>query len=211
MTALPTRSGLIFNLARPAAESVNIAADISVALSLAKRFSGQAGAADIGYSVAQHCCLGADVLAAETGDAALAFHFLMHDAHEAYCGDLTTPLVSAVDAVAEEISFGKSKGLMRDAIRVLKARIDGAIFSSIGVTYPPSPEISAAVREMDRRMLHYECVRLLPTSGFRLDGGAPPPKPIEGLAPLICWTAADAAQSWRLRFLAWLDAAAVKS
>jgi hypothetical protein len=62
-----------------------------IAWSLAKicRFGGHT---PVHYSVAQHCVEGARVLKEETGDPGLALAFLLHDASEAYLGDMVRPI-----------------------------------------------------------------------------------------------------------------------
>lgn len=62
--------------------------DIAFALSNISRYAGHAR-----LSVAQHSCLVADVLLAETGDHRLAYDGLMHDATEALgLGDIPAPI-----------------------------------------------------------------------------------------------------------------------
>ncbi len=199
-SAVLTRSGGFVDLVRPVRETIDVGSDIAVALSLIKRFGGHAGVPEKGYSVAQHCCLGADVLLHETGDQALAFHFLMHDAHEAYCGDIATPVVRALDAIANERSGGKTRRLVGDAVHIMKARLDGAIYESLGLAWPPPRETLDSLREMDRRMLRHERERLMPKAPRRLGTFVTEAPVIECLPPLVCWTAAEAAQSWLMRF-----------
>lgn len=83
MSWIITRSGLKFDLAKPNADMVSTA-DIAHSLSMQCRFNGHTSEF---YSVAQHCCLVADLVPAEHQLAAL-----LHDATEAYVGDLVRPL-----------------------------------------------------------------------------------------------------------------------
>ena len=98
MTWMQTRSGLAVDLARPDLSAIDMMTDIAIPLSLANRFAGPTGRLDgAGFSTAQHSYLGADAVLQETGgdtDAALAF--LLHDAHEAFIGDLTAPFVASL-------------------------------------------------------------------------------------------------------------------
>lgn len=63
--------------------------DISHHLSMLCRFTG---AVTRFYSVAEHCCLVADEVYDRTGLADMAMTALLHDAHEAYTGDLNAPV-----------------------------------------------------------------------------------------------------------------------
>lgn len=83
MTWILTRSGGKFDLANPTADMV-APSDIAHSLSMQCRFNGHTRSY---YSVAQHCYLVADLVPAEHQLAAL-----LHDATEAYVGDMVRPL-----------------------------------------------------------------------------------------------------------------------
>ncbi|MGF6692685.1 hypothetical protein M2318_002757 [Metapseudomonas resinovorans] len=83
MTWIVTRSGRKFDLARPTADMVD-PTDITHSLSMQCRFNGHTARF---YSVAQHCYLVSDLVPAEHQLAAL-----LHDATEAYVGDMVRPL-----------------------------------------------------------------------------------------------------------------------
>lgn len=83
MSWILTRSGIKFDLAKPTADMVHTA-DIAHSLSMQCRFNGHTNRF---YSVAQHCCLVADLVPLEHQLSAL-----LHDATEAYVGDLVRPL-----------------------------------------------------------------------------------------------------------------------
>lgn len=83
MSWILTRSGRKFDLASPTAAMVD-PTDIAHSLSMQCRFNGHTSSF---YSVAQHCYLVADLVPAEHQLAAL-----LHDATEAYVGDLVRPL-----------------------------------------------------------------------------------------------------------------------
>jgi len=63
--------------------------DIAAALSKICRFGGHTL---VFYSVGQHCVLGSHIVEARTKDKNQALAFLLHDASEAYLGDLIRPL-----------------------------------------------------------------------------------------------------------------------
>jgi hypothetical protein len=203
MTApwLQTASGRAFDLVDPKAENVDFAVDIPEALARIPRFTGHAGA----YSVAQHCVLGADLLFAETGRPDYAAAFLLHDAHEAYLGDIATPIAEALNAVqAEQVRIA---GTMTPGfiIRVLKSRIDAAIFPAAGIAFPLPTETRVVVKDWDARMLMTERAHLM----------AKPPAPwaLEGLQPIKVrgaikpWPWPKPADEYRARLREWCPAA----
>lgn len=83
MTWLTTRSGSHFDYAQPSIESINIL-DIARGLSHECRFAGQL---ERFYSVAQHSVECSYIVAKE-----FALEALLHDAVEAYCKDIPSPL-----------------------------------------------------------------------------------------------------------------------
>ncbi len=83
MSWILTRSGRKFDLANPTADMVDTA-DLAHSLSMQCRFNGHTSSF---YSVAQHCLLVAELVPEEHKLAAL-----LHDATEAYVGDLVRPL-----------------------------------------------------------------------------------------------------------------------
>lgn len=83
---IKTSTGITFNLYEPKPEMVNFN-DIVNGLSKLCRFSGQISEF---YSVAQHSVLVSEMIALTHPE--LALDALFHDAAEAYCGDLITPI-----------------------------------------------------------------------------------------------------------------------
>ena len=69
--------------------------DIATGLSRIPRFVGATRGAHP-YTVAQHCCLVADILAARHHTLAMQKAGLLHDAHEALCGDIISPVKAAL-------------------------------------------------------------------------------------------------------------------
>lgn len=78
-----TNSGKKFNLVNPIKDMVNIK-DIAHALSNICRFGGHCNQH---YSVAQHCVIASMIVSEEN-----ALCALLHDATEAYIGDMVSPL-----------------------------------------------------------------------------------------------------------------------
>ena len=87
MIFIQTYTGLTFDLQNPTPEMVDVE-DIAHALSMLCRFTGHTKEF---YSVAQH-----SVLCALKAPAHLSMQALLHDAHEAYVGDLNSPLKSII-------------------------------------------------------------------------------------------------------------------
>ncbi len=128
-----TASGRRVDLLDPRPSMIELT-DIAFALSRICRFTGHTRRF---YSVAEHSALGATTMS----DDALALEFLLHDAHEAYVGDMNSPL----------------KSLCPDFRRVA-TRIDGVIRERFGLPPVMSPE----VMHVDLRMLATEKRDLMP-------------------------------------------------
>lgn len=98
-TSIRTASGITFDLFHPKAEDVRIA-DIAHALARLTRYTGH-GRAGMHFSVAEHsvrvCRYAMRAVTSDRTDAR-EWHWaaLMHDAHEAYVGDVTSPLKRAM-------------------------------------------------------------------------------------------------------------------
>lgn len=85
-------SGVDVYLDTPTPDVIHIR-DIAHHLALINRFNG---ATETPYSVAQHSVLVADLLRAKKQPPHVCLWGLLHDAHEAYLGDVTTPVKAAV-------------------------------------------------------------------------------------------------------------------
>lgn len=86
MTKILTNSGLWFDFVNPTVEQVCVH-DIAHSLARTCRFGGHTFGH---YSIAQHSMVVADLLVDQGPMTQL--HGLLHDAHEAYIGDIVTPL-----------------------------------------------------------------------------------------------------------------------
>lgn len=172
-----TVSGRAVDLLDPTPDMIDFN-DVAHHLARLARFCG----ATVGpYSVAQHCVLGAEYLWRRTGDRDIALAFLLHDAHEAFTGDFTTPVKSALATHARRewrsVAYDAAD-LLKLAIGALQRRLDEAIHAAAGLAFPLAPATAALVRDIDLRLLRAERDALM----------APAPRPwsplVERAAPL---------------------------
>lgn len=138
-TTIKTIHGRYFDITKPFEFDYNIE-EIAHALSNACRFTGHANNF---YSVAQH-----SVFVSRMCPPGLALAGLMHDASEAFLGDVATPL----------------KRLLPDYLRIEES-VELAIAAKFGLPHP----LPAEVREVDRRMLMTEKRTLLTTDEVDAD------------------------------------------
>jgi uncharacterized protein len=135
------RSGLYFDLADPKPDQFAFS-DIAGALSKICRFGGQI--ADF-YSVAEHCFHCCEVARQDGQCLDTQIAVLMHDAAEAFCGDVVKPLKVMLDEFAE-----------------VERRVEAAIAEKFLIDFDRE---SAYIREVDQAMLIAERNAL-----FRADG-----------------------------------------
>lgn len=148
-------SGAEFDFRNPQASAFTIE-DIAHGLSMLCRYSGQCR---IFYSVAEHCLLVSDMVPEH------AFEALMHDAAEAFVGDITRPLKQ-----------------MLPQFKHIEHQVEVAIFARFGVPRP----MPAAVKQADLAVLAAEQEQLMPSGTNRwavAAGIVPAPIHVRGLAP----------------------------
>ncbi len=153
--------GGYFDFIEPERSDIRIG-DIARGLSTTTRFGGQASFGDGFYSVAQHCVLVSRLVEPEH-----AFAGLMHDAAEAYVGDMVGPL----------------KQLCPD-FKAIEKRVETAIFARFGIGLPLHPSIKIA----DLRALRTEQRDLTSGAGDNwngLDGYPAAETPITPLPPAM--------------------------
>lgn len=137
MTFATTSTDLAVDFAQPMPEQINFH-DIALGLSKCCRFAGQC---DGHYSVAQHSVLVALLL-----PESLRWEGLLHDATEAYMGDLSTPL----------------KSMLPDYKKV-ESRLDAAIRIRAGLPMTPNP----LIKQADEIALAIEARDLMPASALK--------------------------------------------
>ncbi|MCY1211804.1 hypothetical protein D9M71_271920 [compost metagenome] len=168
MTWILTRSGKRFDLQKPSAKMVD-GADIAYSLGQLCRFNGHTGTF---YSVAQHSIIVADLVPAE-----YQLQALLHDAAEAYVGDMASPL----------------KKLLPE-FRQIELRIWHAICAHFHI----DPELPACVHDADLIALATERRDLMPPHRDAWEC-------LAGTVPIAAritpWTAAEATLHFHNRLL----------
>ena len=160
------RSGAYFDFEDPDASEFTIE-DIAHGLSNICRFTGQCRKF---YSVAEHSVRASYIVKPQ-----FAFEALMHDAPEAFIGDVAKPL----------------KALLPDYQRI-EDRVERAVLGRFGLTLPMSPEIKTA----DLQMLKAE-----QTQAMRNSDAWPALQPLEGAhVALEFWHPALAKSRFLARF-----------
>jgi hypothetical protein len=122
--------------------------DIAHALSMTCRYGG---ATKYFYSVAQHSVYLSEEILKDTHDQFLSFDALMHDAEEAYVGDMKTPLKSMIP-VFSEIALQVDKGIRQK-------------FAHLNL----ASEMQEKTKEYDRRILLDERKALMIQSEHKWD------------------------------------------
>jgi hypothetical protein len=154
-----TASGRCVSLSAPTPDQISID-DIALHLSRLPRFLGATRAA---YSVAQHSCLVADILHRTLPNSPqLELAGLLHDAHEAFIGDIVTPVGWALGV--ERLRGGRDAdgGAGGDpALDRLKRRMDRAIGASLGLA-PASEADRDLIKQADRQAFRAEWRELMP-------------------------------------------------
>lgn len=137
-------SGRYIDYDDPRPEQISLD-DIAHGLAYSCRFGGHTSRF---YSVAEHAILVSSlVLEARPDDYVTAIHALHHDDHEAYLGDLPTPLKN---------HFGGAYDSLRD-------KVDEAIFDALGL--PTKGLSTLAIHRADAEALRVEAHLLLPSKG----------------------------------------------
>lgn len=138
---LETASGRVVDLLMPNPDQIDIT-DIAWALSRTARFAGNTNGF-YPYSVASHSVWVANYLLDATADPRTALYGLLHDAAEAYLGDIPSPVKQIVPEIYE-----------------LEARLMEAIYCALDLPQP-GRLIRAAVKRADRQALAKEVQSLV--------------------------------------------------
>lgn len=159
-----TLTGAAVDLVRPDPETVDFVNDIAPTLAVLPRFNGAAR----DWYVSDHLVLGCAPLRSRfPGNRQIVAQWLLHDAHEAYIGDIITPVAKALEAHADAEFRGKGgyePGIyVKAAIASLKKTLDRAIHEAAGVPLPDI-ESAAAIRHHDLAMMITERNHLMAAS-----------------------------------------------
>lgn len=139
-------SGSLVNFLTPDPATIHLE-DIALALSRIPRFTGHTL---VEWPVVNHLLLTEWIGAKCCGwnSIPMRLHYLLHDAHEAYIGDVNTPL----------------KTLLGAALTQVTDRLDDAIYRSVRLA-PPTAEEHLRVKHADTISLFAEARILLPSRG----------------------------------------------
>jgi hypothetical protein len=110
-----------------------------------------------------------DILEGHEPTARLRALVLLHDAHEAYIGDMRTPVVAELERWCRA-QGGTGIGVIA-AVNALKAQIDEAIYEHLGIA-PPNRAEQESIRLLDRWALRLEALWYMPTEIFGDYAGA---------------------------------------
>lgn len=162
-TILTMANGKGLDLLAPDAMAIDF--DV-VAEHLAKEARFNGATPGVVYSVAQHCCLGADGILSRGHGATLeggtyvdarevAAYFLLHDAHEFSLKDDTTPKKRALAELAA-LHFGVLAEQIVECFALLTYRHDAAIHQAAGLRWPMPLEVADIVKAWDLAMFRVE-------------------------------------------------------
>jgi uncharacterized protein len=140
---METHGGGYIDFADPQPEAIWLG-DVAVALAHTCRFGGHVARF---YSVAEHALLVRQLVREHFGRPDLGLAALHHDSHEAYVGDLPTPLKAALGV----------------GYRAMVDRLDGAIAEAFGLGFADLHH--PIIRKADELALRWEASRLKRSRG----------------------------------------------
>lgn len=144
---MPLFSGGQLDFSNITVDDINLI-DIIEALSKLNRYRGHTY---FPYTVAQHCCMVADLVAEEDDEPEAILYALLHDGAEAYMIDIPEPIKRML----------KDKGVW-DVFEKLEEDLDRAIFAKVGLEYPMPANIAKLVKAADLRLVATELVDVMP-------------------------------------------------
>lgn len=178
---METASGRSVDLLHPDSNTI-WPEDIAHHLSLINRFNG---ATDGPYSVAQHSCLLVQYAAQNKLGDDLCKKLLLHDAHEAYMGDITRPCKQALTMLGPA-----PQGYA--PVRILDYKLGNAIAERFGIDWRDEPR----VKELDNLILLTEGFHLMPSKAAGWNGNTPITAPPLDVAVKPLWPWYEARDKW---------------
>ncbi len=183
MTWMLTITGAVVDLRLLQADTIDIL-DIAQGLSQINRFTGQAWRP---YSVAEHSLLVVELLERNAGisDPNVLLAGLMHDAHEAYFGDMSSPLKQMLDVATS------------GALRREEQRVQSSVLRRFRLMTPYHSS-SRDIHWADMTALSTERAALMPSTGpeWACSATYPPVDSVDFEATSVFdW------QHWRTAFL----------
>jgi len=157
-----TRMGQMVSLLDPKPETIKLS-DIAASLANINRFNGQCHTQ---HNVADHS-IAVAIKAKQLGFCASSqLTALLHDAHEAYTGDITWPMKKLLDVYCPGV------------VAALQAKFDLVIWDALcpGLMFYAGPEI----RQIDTDLVHAEAYKLMHPDGV----GRSWKIPVAGVPPL---------------------------
>ncbi|WP_337996196.1 hypothetical protein [Oleispirillum naphthae] len=181
-------SGRAWSLSDPEPAAIHWP-DIAEQLAKVNRFVG--ATPGVTYSVAQHCCVVADML-----PPALRPYGLLHDAPEAFSGDIPTPYKRLCAMIAAEYGAGDVLAIAED----MQAR---AIHAAAGLDYPLTVGFGGAIKHADLVALATE------HRDMQVENAALWREPLPGPLTTVIrpWPWPKAADEWLTRLYRWCPSA----
>lgn len=152
-TAMRTSAGRLVDLMGVQAKDIDFI-EIGYSLSNIMRFTGHAQKE---WSVAQHCLLMSTIVTRTA-----APYALLHDAHEMFSNDVSSPFKNAM---AAKIPGGDR------AYRMLCEEFDAAIYAAAELIYPVPAMIEAEIKEADQMLCAAEQVAIMKNAVPDFDAG----------------------------------------
>lgn len=165
MTGSPwsqTVSGTAVDLLAPTRDQIRLG-DIAHSLARIARYNGHTCGPDI-WSVADHSLLVLRIVEHNVPHASVQLRLaaLLHDAHEAYIGDITSPMKDAIRQALsiamriQEISEWKQDQIREAVTPNIAANIQAQIHAQFGLPWPLAPEWTDVIHAADMMALSIE-------------------------------------------------------
>ena len=186
-TSIETFTGRFFDYREPDARDVD---PLSIAHALGNicRYTGHCR---VFYSVAAHSLLCAELARLHNLPTRIELLALVHDAHEAYVGDVNSPLKRAMNGSSDRYAD-------------IEARAELVVLEALGVA-PPSASERHTVKCLDLIALKTEARVLLPSRAVGPEWYAVPEKPCEGIE-VVCLQPEEGAAKWLNTYRAMMNA-----